>query len=117
MGDPFDPREVLAAVRRLETELDELRTRSRRSAATVDADALRAAIAADAADERRRVVEDLEVVVDLIGTLWRATSGDTARLADELRGLRHEVAALRSAMESARLEVRFGQLNGSAGGG
>lgn len=116
MSDPSDPREVLAAVRRLEAELDELRLRSRRAVSTLDGDALRAAIAADAAEERRRVVEDLETVVELIGASWRATADDTARLAGDVRALRHEVAALHSAMEGARLEVRFGQLNGNGSG-
>ncbi|HWH15347.1 MAG TPA: hypothetical protein VNT51_11430 [Miltoncostaeaceae bacterium] len=116
MSDPSDPREVLAAVRRMEAELDELRLRTRRAATALDTDALRAAIAADAAEERRRVVEDLETVVELIATAWRSAADGTARLADDVRGLRDEVAALRSAMEHARLEVRFGQLNGNGSG-
>lgn len=111
MSDPFDPREVLAAVRRLETELDELRARARRSGQP-DLDDLRRAIAADAAAERRQVVEDLETVLDLVAAAWRGNRQDTSRVLDEIAALRDEVGALRAAVEGAHLEVRFGRANG-----
>lgn len=111
MSDPFDPREVLAAVRRLETELDELRARARRSGQP-DLDDLRRAIAADAAAERRQVVEDLETVLDLVAAAWRGNRQDTSRVLDEVAALRDEVGALRAAVEGAHLVVRFGRANG-----
>ncbi len=119
MSDPHDPHEVLAAVRRLEAELDELRARTRRSAAP-DLEGLRQAIAADSARERRAVVEDLDTMLDLIGESWRDTRGQIGRLEARVGELGSQVQTLVDAMRTATFEVRFGSAtskeNGSGAG-
>jgi hypothetical protein len=117
MPDPHDPHEVLAAVRRLEAELDELRARTRRSAAP-DLEGLRQAIAADSARERRAVVEDLDTMLDLIGESWRDTRGQIGRLEARVGELGDQVQTLVDAMRTATFEVRFGAptTNGNGNG-
>lgn len=114
MGDVTDPREVLAAVRRMEADLEELRTRTRRGTEDRDLDDLRRAIAADAARERRQVVEDIEVMVDLVAASWRSSRDRMEEILGEVHALRDEVTRLRAAVEGAHLEVRFGHVNGVA---
>jgi hypothetical protein len=99
------PREVLEAVRRLEADLDAIRARARERER--DAAELRAAIAADAARERRALVEDLERVVDLIGASWRSTHDQIAELADQVAGLRAFAEGTAGALRDARLELRL----------
>ena len=110
-----DPRDVLAAVRRLEADLEDLRARSRPPASELRV--LRDLIAADAADERRRMVEDLEVVVELMGTGWRRTGEQLAALTAEVAELRRTAEDLRQAMSGARLELRLTGIGGNGSSG
>lgn len=102
------PQEVLEAVRRLEADLATIRSRARERER--DLTDLRRAIAEDAARERQALVEDMERLVDLIGTSWRATHDQIAALSGEVTGLRDTVEAMRGASEQAagglRDEVR-----------
>ena len=80
------PQEVLEAVRRLEADLATISSRAReRERDLID---VRRAIAEDAARERQALVEDMERLVDLIGTGWRATHDQIATLSGEIAGLR-----------------------------
>ena len=107
-----DPGEVLAAVRRLEADLEDLRARSRPPAAEFRV--LRELLAGDAALERRQVVEDLQVVVELVGAGWRSTGEQLAALATEVAELRRMADDLRRTMGSARLELRLTGLGNGA---
>ena len=109
-----DPREVLAAVRRLEADLEDLRARSRPPAAELRV--LRDLLAADAAEERRQVVEDLAVVVELMGTGWRRTGEQIAALTGEVAELRRMAEELRRTMTGARLELRLTGIGGNGAG-
>jgi multidrug resistance efflux pump len=99
------PREVLEAVRRLEAELEVLRRQTRERAR--DAIDLREAIAADAAHERRAMVEDLGRVVDLIGASWRSTHDQVADLGRQVDALRAFVEDAVGSLRTARLELRL----------
>ena len=99
------PREVLEAVRRLEADLDAIRARARERER--DAAELRAGIAADAARERQALVEDLERVVELIGTSWRSTHDQIAELSHQVAGLRRFAEQTAGALRDARLELRL----------
>ena len=99
------PREVLEAVRRLEAELEILRRQARERQR--DAIDLRAQIAADAAVERRAMVEDLERVVDLIGASWRSTHGQIAELGTQVAALRSYIEQTAGSLRQARLELRL----------
>jgi hypothetical protein len=116
MSDPTDPRSVLETLRRLEAEVQELRARTRRAPDVPDPDELRRAMAADAARERRQVVEDLEVMADLVAASWRSSRAQVEEVLGEVRELRAEVGRLRASVEGAHLEVRFGRVNGSGAG-
>jgi hypothetical protein len=109
--DPHDPLEVLAAVRRMEAEVLELRARARRTAEP-DLEGLRRAIARDAAEERRRTVEDLGAVIDVVAASWRSTQAQLGQVQAALERSQAEVADLRAALLGARLEVRLGGPNG-----
>jgi hypothetical protein len=99
------PREVLEAVRRLEAELEVLRRQARdRQRDAID---LREALGADAALERRMMVEDLERVVDLIGASWRSTHDQVAALGRQVDALRAFVEDSVGSIKSARLELRL----------
>jgi multidrug resistance efflux pump len=102
---PQRPREVLEAVRRLEAELDAVRAGAR--ARERELDDLRTAIAADAARERRALVEDLERVVDLVGASWRSTNAQIAALTGEVAALRAFAEETAAALRGARLELRL----------
>lgn len=104
---------MLEAVRRLEAELEVLRRQAR--ARERDAVDLRAGIAADAALERRYLVEDLERVVDLIGASWRSTHDQVAELGRRVDSLRGFVEDSVDSIRTARLELRLQtvQSNGS----
>ena len=106
------PQEVLEAVRRLEADLHSIRTRARERER--DLNDLRAGIASDAARERQALVEDMERLVDLIGTSWRATHDQIAALAGEVAGLRHFAETTASTLRGARVELHLGgPTNGS----
>ncbi|HSJ73567.1 MAG TPA: hypothetical protein VK904_04565 [Miltoncostaeaceae bacterium] len=99
------PREVLEAVRRLEAELEVLRRQARdRQRDAID---LREALGADAALERRLMVEDLERVVDLIGASWRSTHDQVAALGRQVDALRAFVEDSVGSLRTARLELRL----------
>jgi predicted nucleic acid-binding Zn-ribbon protein len=98
------PQEVLEAVRRLEADLATIRSRARERER--DLDDVRRAIAEDAARERQALVEDMERLVDLIGTSWRATHDQIAALSGEITGLRDTVEAMRGATEQGAAGVR-----------
>lgn len=106
-----DPREVLDAVRRLEAGLNEIRTRAAAPGMASGAEI--------SVSEHAALVEDLELVVELVGNSWRATrdgvAGITAQLVDQRKATeeaRDEVAVItaelaeqRKATEAARGEV------------
>jgi multidrug resistance efflux pump len=99
------PREVLEAVRRLEADLEVLRRQARERER--DAIDLREAMAADAARERRAMVEDLERVVDLIGASWRSTHDQVAEVGRQVDALRAFVEDSVGSLRTARLELRL----------
>jgi hypothetical protein len=100
-----DPREVLEAVRRLEAELEVMRRQARdRERDAID---LREALGADAAVERRLIVEDLERLVDLVGASWRSTHDQVAALGGQVEALRAFVEDSVGALRTARLELRL----------
>ena len=95
----------MEAVRRLEAELEVLRRQARdRERDAID---LRRAIAADAALERRALVEDLERVVELIGASWRSTHDGIAELGARVDELRDYIEDTAGALRRARLELRL----------
>jgi multidrug resistance efflux pump len=99
------PREVLEAVRRLEADLEVLRRQARERER--DAIDLREAMAADAARERRAMVEDLERVLDLIGASWRSTHDQVAEVGRQVDALRAFVEDSVGSLRTARLELRL----------
>lgn len=68
---------------------------------------LRSAIAADAAGERRALVEDMERVVELIGASWRSTHDGIAELGARIDGLRDYIEEAAGTLRHARLELRL----------
>ncbi|MFN8122538.1 MAG: hypothetical protein U0237_08930 [Thermoleophilia bacterium] len=106
MSDARDPHEVLEAVRRLESELAGVRARALHPLAG-EIDRLRETLAEDAATERRRMVEDLDTVLALVGDSWRNTRAQLDAMRQELAATRAELSALRAAMKGATVEVRF----------
>jgi hypothetical protein len=70
-----------------------------------DAIDLRAAVAADAAVERRALVEDLERVIDLIGASWRSTHDQISELGAKVAGLRDYIEQTAGSLRQARLET------------
>ena len=105
------PQEVLAAVRRLEADLDAIRARARERER--DMDDLRSGLAEDAARERRALVEDMERLVDLIGVSWRATHDQIAALTAEVQGLRRYAEETVGGLRDARMELHFEPLSAS----
>ncbi len=105
------PQEVLEAVRRLEDDLQQIRARARERER--DMDSLRSALAQDAARERQALVEDMERLVDLIGTSWRSTHDQIAELTREVRGLRTFAETTATMLRGASVELHLGgQVNG-----
>jgi chromosome segregation ATPase len=98
-------REVLEAVRRLEADLDAIRARARERER--DLQDVRRAIAADAARERQALVEDMERLVELIGTSWRSTHDQIAALAREVAGLRDFAERTAGSLRDARVELHL----------
>jgi len=101
------PQEVLEAVRRLEADLARIRAGARERER--DLSDLRAEIAADAARERRALVEDMERLVDLIGVSWRSTHEQIAALAKEVEGLRRFAEQTVGGFRDATMELHFGR--------
>lgn len=104
-GGAQSPQEVLEAVRRLEADLEAIRTRARERER--DLRDLRAGIAADAARERQQIVEDMERLVDLIGSSWESTHRQIAALASEVAGLRTFAEEATAGLRGARLELQL----------
>jgi hypothetical protein len=96
-----DPREVLEAVRRLEAGLDEIRVRTSGTQAVVTP-SIEAAIS-----EQRALVEDLELVVELVGNSWRATRDEVATIAAEIAELRRLADEARAALTDVRFELHL----------
>ncbi len=105
MSSAQSPQEVLEAVRRLEADLDSIRSRARERER--DLGDLRRGIAADAAREREQIVEDMERLVDLIGASWQSTHQQIAALATEVAGLRAFAEEATSGLRGARLEFQL----------
>ncbi len=98
MSGSHDPRDVLAAVRRLEADLDDMRERTA-AAATPPA--------AMDAGEHKALVEDLEVLVDLVGSSWRTTRQEVAAVAQDLAELKRLADEARDALKDMRFELRL----------
>jgi hypothetical protein len=100
MSGSHDPRDVLAAVRRLEADLGEMRERVVREPAH---DAAAVMTVAD----QTAMVEDLEVLVDLVGSSWRTTRQEVAAVAAELADLKRLADEARAALKDMRFELRL----------
>ncbi len=100
-----DPTDVLDAVRRLEAGLEEIRTRG-------GADPLGAPPAEITVTEHTALVEDLELLVDLVGRSWRTTRDEVAALAAEVSELRRVADEARAALRDVRFELRLVQGGG-----
>jgi hypothetical protein len=94
---------VLAAVLRLEADLDDIKARARTPDAPVEQ--LLREMRAEAAEERRAVVEDMQIVIDLIASSWRRIHQQIDALGSEVRELR--LLADR-ALQGATVELRLG---------
>ena len=99
MSGSHDPRDVLAAVRRLEADLDEMRSRG--------AGPSEQAAPSMTVTDQTALVEDLEVLVDLVGSSWRTTREEVAAVAAELTALKQLADEARAALKSMRFELRL----------
>ena len=99
MSGSHDPRDVLDAVRRLEADLGEMRARAAKDP-TEPTSRMRV-------HEQTAIVEDLEVLVDLVGSSWRTTREEVAAVAAELAELRQLAADARAALKDVRFELRL----------
>jgi predicted nucleic acid-binding Zn-ribbon protein len=95
-----DPRDVLDAVRRLEADLGEMRARAASESEPAPASGMRTS-------EQTAIVEDLEVLVDLVGSSWRTTRQEVAAVAAELAELRRLADEARAALKDVRFELRL----------
>lgn len=59
------------------------------------------------ASEQTAIVEDLEVLVDLVGSSWRTTRQEVAAVAAELAELRRLADEARAALKDVRFELRL----------
>lgn len=109
-GGIGDPRDVLAAVRRMESELARVRASSGRPEDSVDD--LRSQLATESANERRAVVEDMELLLDVMEAGWRRTHEELQAVTRQLADLRSSVIECQDVLAGARLEVRLGPVNG-----
>ncbi len=100
MSGSHDPRDVLDAVRRLEADLGEMRARAASEPGPQPASGMRAS-------EQTAIVEDLEVLVDLVGSSWRTTRQEVAAVAAELADLRRLADEARAALKDVRFELRL----------
>jgi hypothetical protein len=105
-GGMSDPRDVLAAVRRMEAELERVRMGAVHHEPTIAE--VRAELTAQAATERRAIVEDLELLLNVMEAGWRRTNDEITRLSAQVAELREHVIESRDAIAGARLEVRLG---------
>jgi hypothetical protein len=94
-----DPRDVLDAVRRLEADLGEMRERVIREPSP---DVTTVSVA-----DQTAMVEDLEVLVDLVGSSWRTTRQEVAAVAAELADLKRLADEARAALKDMRFELRL----------
>jgi predicted nucleic acid-binding Zn-ribbon protein len=94
-----DPRDVLDAVRRLEADLGEVRARV---VGAPEGEAHSMSVA-----DQTAMVEDLEVLVDLVGSSWRTTRQEVAAVAAELADLKKLADEARAALKDMRFELRL----------
>ena len=94
-----EPREVLDAVRRLEQGLEEIRTRTGAPNVVPGVEIN--------VSEQRQLVEDLEIVIELVGNSWRATRDEVAVLAAELAELRKVADEARAALTDVKFELHL----------
>ena len=99
MTGSHDPRDVLDAVRRLEADLGEMRERVIREPSP---DMPTVSVA-----DQTAMVEDLEVLVDLVGSSWRTTRQEVAAVAAELADLKRLADEARAALKDMRFELRL----------
>lgn len=99
MSGSHDPRDVLDAVRRLEADLGEMRERVVREPPP---DSTGVSVA-----DQTAMVEDLEVLVDLVGSSWRTTRQEVAAVAAELADLKRLADEVRAALKDMRFELRL----------
>lgn len=57
--------------------------------------------------EQKALVEDLEVLVDLVGSSWRTTRQEVAAVAQELSDLKRMADEAREALKDMRFELRL----------
>ena len=100
MSGSHDPRDVLDAVRRLEADLGEIRARTASESGPPPVPGMHAS-------EQTAIVEDLEVLVDLVGSSWRTTRQEVAAVAAELAELRRLADEARAALKDVRFELRL----------
>ena len=100
MSGSHDPRDVLDAVRRLEADLGEIRARAAKEPAPPGTSGL-------GVNEHTAIVEDLEVLVDLVGSSWRTTRHEVAAVAAELAELRRLADEARDALRNVKFELRL----------
>jgi hypothetical protein len=90
----------LDAVRRLEADLGEMRARAASEPAPHSTPGMRV-------NEQTAIVEDLEVLVDLVGSSWRTTRQEVAAVAAELAELRQLANEARAALKGVKFELRL----------
>lgn len=102
-----DPRDVLAAVRRMEDELARVRASAEPVSVRDDVGRLREEFEADAARERTALVQDLEMLLEVMEAGWRRTHAELERLGAEVSHLREVVSDASDALSGAKIEVRL----------
>jgi hypothetical protein len=113
MSGPHEPGDALEAARRLEAGLGEARARAREDPPPE--------LGLDP-DQHRALVEDLEVLVELVGSSWRQTREEIQALTAELADLRRLADEARAALRDVRFELRLvrseaaGEAGSSPGG-
>lgn len=103
MTGHHDPDDVLAAVRQMEDDLQEIRRRARGGPADVSGQI--AELREESAAERAALVEDMRIVVEVVATGWRRTAREMEALRAELGELR----GLARGLTGARLELRLAE--------
>jgi hypothetical protein len=98
MSGPHEPGDALEAARRLEAGLGEARARAREDPPPE--------LGLDP-DQHRALVEDLEVLVELVGSSWRQTREEIQALTAELADLRRLADEARAALRDVRFELRL----------
>jgi len=112
MSGMSDPREVLSALRRMESEMARVQAEGLVTAPPMALDALRAELADEAASERRALVEDMELLLDVMEAGWRRTHDELARVTAQLEDLRTRMDETRDAVSGATFELRLRPANG-----